>query len=645
MKYFNYLYQLCAAFLTISMVVSCDYLEIVPPEQADLGDATKDKEATLGFLYSCYSGVVNPITDNGLEGGADEWVFPLLWEKDPSKITWDNNSSQPIIDGWRWGSCYRFIGQTHLFLQELPNAKGVTEDEKNEYIAEANFLLAYYHFMLLSLYGPCPITDSYIDQSTPSSEYNGRFHYDYVKEWICKKLDDVAEILPATRSGDEWGRATSVMAKALKARLLVYAASPLWNGSFPYVDWANKNFETPGYGKEIVSRTYDKQKWEDALLACREAIDVAEAAGHKFFSLEDAKALIEQERINLPYVPFKDENDPLTGPEDLEFKQRILLMRYLTATRSNQGNKEIIWGHADQSNFINACLPHRIIENNSGGWQSGWGAGLSPTLNSVIRFYSENGLPIQFDQSFYPESDWYKSAGAVGNSLRADIIKLNTRREPRFYAWIAFDGGDMGTNLYNGQPLQLDLKNSQLHGYNPGLFNRDNNQTGYVMQKYIEPTYRISNSTTTCESKPRPIIRLAELYLNLAECYAALGKNEEAIATLNPIRERAGIPALTIDDLSIMNAMDWVRNERFIELYGEGHRYYDVRRWMIAPEVMGAGVRKGLNAVEKLDPSFEEFNTPVAINQNFKWTDRMYLLPIFVNEVYKNPQMVQSPGY
>lgn len=644
MKYFNYLYKLCAAFLTISLVVSCDYLDIVPPEQADLGDATKDKEATLGFLYSCYSGVINPVRANGLEFGSDEWVYPPLWANNPQRVTCDNDSPSSTIE-WPYGSSYRFIGQSHLFLQQLPNAMGISEEDRIQYTAEVNFLFAYYHFVVLSLYGPCPITDSYVEQSTPPSQYNGRSHYDYVKEWICQKLDEAAEVLPATRSGDEWGRATSVMAKALKARLLVYAASPLWNGSFPYPDWRNKNFETPGYGMELVSHTYDKQKWEDALVACQEAIKAAEAAGHRLFSLSDAQALIEQENISLPYVPFKNENDPLTGAKDLEFKQRVLLMRYLTATRSNQGNKEIIWGHADQGDMIIHSLPHRIIENNTGGWQSGWGGGISPTLNSICRFYTENGMPIQSDKNFYPASEWYQSAGATGNSLREDIIKLNARREPRFYAWIAFDGGDMGSKIYNGAPLQLDLKNSQLHGYNPELFNRDNNQTGYLLQKFIEPTYRVSNSGTTSESKPRPIIRLAELYLNLAECYAALGRDEEALATLTPIRERAGLLALTTDDLSVMSAMEWVRNERFIELYGEGHRYYDVRRWMIAPEMMGAGVRQGLNAVAKKDPSFEEYNVPVTINQNFKWTDRMYLKPVFVNEVYKNPQMVQSPGY
>ena len=96
-----------------------------------------------------------------------------------------------------------------------------------------------------------------------------------------------------------------------------------------------------------------------------------------------------------------------------------------------------------------------------------------------------------------------------------------------------------------------------------------------------------------------------------------------------------------------MSILDWVRAERTVELFGEGHRYYDLRRWMIAPEKLGAGVRKGLDSFEskKENPSFEEFNREVTINQPFSWSNRMYILPILMHEVYSNPQLVQAPGY
>lgn len=627
-----------------SGLTSCDYLDVVPPEQADLADATKDREATLGFLFSCYGGIRNPMNYQSVEAASDEYVMPILWNNGPQRITWDLNTPAAIADGWSWGNnFYRFIGQCHLFLKELPNAKGITEDDRRLWSAEANFLLAYYHMCALTLYGPCPITDSYIDQNTPESKYNGRMHFDYVKDWICQKFDEVCQDgqLPATRTGDEWGRATSVMAKALKARLLVYAASPLFNGSFPYKDWQNTNFETPGYGKELVSTKYDEQKWKTALDACLEAYEAASNAGYKLLGLSDAQSLYQQAGINLPFVPFKSTSGS-TAEKDKEFMERVLLMRYVVTTRYKEGNRETIWGIADQGDIRMGSLPHAVIKNNQGTWKSGY-SGVAPTLNTIERFYTENGLPVDKDSKFYQKSEWFQTAGIAN---RTDIIKLNTRREPRFYAWMAFDGGDYGSRLYGGQPLKLELRNADLHGYNPSSFNRDNCTTGFLSQKFIEPTFAWTASAEESQSKPRPLIRMAELYLNIAECYAALNDVQNTIKWLNPIRERAGVPQLQSSNVDAdMSAMKWVQNERFVELWGEGQRYYDVRRWMIAPEMMGAGVRMGLNAISKTNPTFEEFNTPVEVSQDFKWTNRMYLLPLFENEVYKNPQFVQSPGY
>lgn len=66
---------------------------------------------------------------------------------------------------------------------------------------------------------------------------------------------------------------------------------------------------------------------------------------------------------------------------------------------------------------------------------------------------------------------------------------------------------------------------------------------------------------------------------------------------------------------------------------------------MIAPEVFKSGVREGLNAIEKKDPSMEEFNKRIKVDQPFQWSDRMYLLPIYIDEYYSNPQLVQAPEY
>lgn len=615
-------------------VASCDFLEVVPAEKPTLPDATKDYNATLGFLYSCYAGIQNPVYFSRAEGSADEFAIPELWGYACQNVGYGLYTPSNLIDH-RWGTYYRFIGQCHLFLQELENAKGITDADKIRWIAEAKFLIAYYHFEVLRFYGPCPITDSYIAMDTPNSEYNGRSHYDYVTNWIVDLLDEAAFDLPTTIRDNEWGRATVAIAKSIKARALVYAASPLWNGEFPYPNWTNK-VETPGYGTELVSRTYDRSKWERALTACNEALEAADAEGFELFRDE---TLYSNANISLPYIPGMSSNAEFDA-----FKKKVLLMRYVINAKPTEGNREFVWGlNVGNDQMVIHALPTRVIQQSNGNWYNGY-SGIAPTLNSAEFFYTANGKTPAMDQNFAREDEWFTSGNLTG---REDIIKLNIGREPRFYAWFAFDGGDYGSRIKNGQPLILQLRNDQQQGLNPALFNRDHCSTGYMSQKYLRPdaVVNASGSLSIGGDVPRPLVRMAELYLNLAECQAALG-NTDAIETLNIIRDRAGVPLLQESDItSEMPLIEWVRNERFIELWGEGHRYYDVRRWVQAPKYFAAGVRKALNIEEKQNPSFEEFNKPVQLARPYLWETRMYMAPIFYNEAYKNPQMVQAPGY
>lgn len=627
----------------VCCLTACNYLDVVPPETADLDDTMRDKDDAINFLYSCYAALpYNAACNNlgALEASTDEFVNPLLWERMGQKVSW-NQLSSTYQSNWSpvtlpWGYTYDYLGQCHLFVKILDelNPHGVTIEDKKQWRAEALFLQAYYHFRLLEAYGPIPIIDHYYPQNTGKTDMPGRSHFDYCVDKIVGWLDEAAKDLPATVEFQDLGRATSTICKAIKARLLLYAASPLWNGSFPFPNWKNQNYETPGYGKELVSNTYKPEKWERAQKACEEALQYALNEGKRsLFSLTASENRRSMQQLRLPNIPGVDD----------DFKKKVMQMQYLMSTSEADGNTEVIWGIATNGYTTNIleAVPHWVITKNDG---TPWGGicCMSPLLYGVEHFYTADGK-LPKDDVQLPQENWLKSAGYQG---REDIIQLNTHREPRFYAWISFDGDEYGQKLCDGAPLIVQLRNSLKQGYNPTKFNRDNNVTGYLLKKWAAPdlTFR-KDGGHNLKRIPTPFIRLSELYLNLAECYAALGEEQQALENLNVIRERAGIPTITTKDLKETSLMDWIRNERFVELYGEGHRYYDARRWMIAPQVFKAGVREGLNATTKENPTFEEFNQRIRVDQPFQWDDRMYLVPILANEIYSNPQLVQAPRY
>ena len=358
-------------------MASCNYLDVVPDETADLPDAMKDRASTLGFLHSCYTYFEWFYTvENSFINSTDEYARPLLWADDGQKAAW--NQLSPSSQTAPWNSCYDGIGRCHLFMDQLDksNPTGVTESDKRRWKAEALFCRALYHFMLLESYGPIPLVTEHYNQNLDKKDFPGRSHFDVCVDSIAEWFDRAAFELPPTVQNSELGRATSTACKALKARLLVYAASPLWNGSFPYSNWKNTNFETPGYGKELVSRTYDENKWERALTACNEALDWALTQGNrKLFDLATSTSIRINQGVPLPNIEGVDD----------QFKESVMLMRYLNTTRETDGNKEVIFAIGSGDNYgIYSQITHGVTTYN-GSHVGGWG-GIAVFLNFVERF-------------------------------------------------------------------------------------------------------------------------------------------------------------------------------------------------------------------------------------------------------------------
>lgn len=669
MKIKNIVLSSVAVVALMTGSTSCNYLDIVPPEQPSIDNTMDNYKQALGFLYGCYIGVTQPIkygwsagysSDHGMplpsftlgdfQTTTDEWIMDdIQFNQAPIvRASYSNTlSANQNVNEYK---CYSiWMSNIYLFLQKLdelgvPN--GIVEpDIAKEWRAECKFLKAYYHFCLFRRYGPIAIIDERVPMNADPSQFPGRQHVDYCVKWICDRLDEAAEDLPATRPASETGRATSVICKAVKSRVLLYAASPLFNGEFPYPEWRNK-VETPGYGYELVSNTYDRNKWVLAKQAAEEALQSAinEADRELYYGNDNNESA---DMLSKVFVPVDNVDD--------DFKRAVLRMRNVVRTKELDGNKEFVWSVASDT-YGGGVYAQRIVRNPipktsmaPNGYQWTYCC-IGATLATVLRFGTKDGYQPENDPNFPPESEWYKSAGYrdTNKALRSHIININKNREPRYYAWLSFDGGDYGTLLrYGTEPVPVNMLKSTEQGYSTQAA-RDYCPTGFPVQKWIDTRASITNNATAnFIYKPLPLIRLAELYLNLAECCAELGDNEGALDNVNIIRRRAGAKELTMDMVrtSGKSVLEWVRDERAIEFFDEMQRYFDIRRWCKG-ELIGFGTRKGLNAHVE-NPTFEVFNRPGTVNQGhvYSWGDRMYLYPIDAQELYSNPQFVQSPGY
>ena len=429
-------------------VSSCNYLEVVPIEQPDLDDMMVDSRSTLEYLYSCYGYMQNvanisPLRYNGIEGGADEFVVPQTLNEMSSAAQYNNITpvnAYSLKDHYPWRGLYESIGYCNQFLNSIKTncPEEVTPQERLQYIAEATYLKAYYHFRLMQLFGPIPIMDTFLPSDTPKGDFPGRSHFDYCVNYVIDLCDEALSGLPPSYTAAYYGRATTSACKMLKARVLLLAASPMYNGEFPAKGWKNTNFETPGYGNELVSYTYDSSKWQTALDACLDAIETAEGAGHKLFDMDAIDAIIANYDLPLPLIP---------GSVSDEFKKRVLMLRFQMIAQPDEGNREAIWSMVKANwDMSQASIPHFFMKTNDGITNLGQWSILSPTIYTITHFFTANGVIPEEDNAFPSEDQWYEVA--TGNTN--NVINLCVGREPRFYANLSFNGDQYSSVIANG---------------------------------------------------------------------------------------------------------------------------------------------------------------------------------------------------
>ena len=580
----------------ITSFTACKKYETFPIDQVNINKVFDplDSNGTnaQAYLISIYgillkghnrldgSDYLDAASDDAVSSNAAALKTPtLLSTGDYNSGTFSDALSGPQTDNL-WAYCYGGIRQCNIFINNIwvvpikdvvnSNGKinGIGVSERYILQSEARFLRAWFYFELVRRYGGVPLLGNTVYTVTqnvalPRNSFSDCINF-IVNE--CNAIKDSLLTNPLSSSAN-YGRVTKGAALALKARALLYAASPLFNGG--NIDPSNP---LTGYVGGV-----DVTKWQAAAQAASDVIALGA------FSLDT---------INYGRDVFLTQNNP-----------EVIFV----VLNDNGANIE--------------------KEQAPPGFPAAKGIGeTSPTQDLVNAFPMLNGASI----------------GAAGSGY--DPNNPYSNRDPRLG----------NTILYNGAPwLQTSLQLFQ-GGQNEPNNGQVESLTGYYMHKFMG--YSETTATFQNHNEDWIAFRYAEVLLNYAEAENEYsGADNNVYAALVALRKRAGITAGSnklyglppMGSVSPDSMRNLIHNERRIELAFEEHRFFDIRRWKIAgdgPAVMNQP-RRGVIITTSFGANTY---TPTTVLPNIfpgTFTSKRYLYPIPYDEVAKNPQMKQNPGW
>jgi len=276
------------------------------------------------------------------------------------------------------------------------------------------------------------------------------------------------------------------------------------------------------------------------------------------------------------------------------------------------------------------------------------------TYNFPAGYQSAQGLncPTQNLVDAYDMRDGSTWAEAVAAGTAQDGDDMFQNRDPRLALTVAHNGEAWPKDYYDNNG------NVPLQTYVGGLNGRPTysyaTPTSYYLKKWCNSSTILRSSAANSFYHIWLTFRLGEFYLNYAEClfqYAKAQGNSNAADftnsefTMSPreaaskTRQRVNMPAFKI---GMSNSDFWTRykNERFVELAFEGHRFFDVRRWKEAPQYFTNIV--WMEITKNADDTYSYRR----VNNTRQWDDKMYLFPIPQSEVAKSGGLIeQNPGW
>ena len=616
-----YLYALATTLLL--GVVSCtEYLDRAPDSVIAPDDAYKNFTNFQGFVERMYHLTPDLAKHN--------WVSSFNWGED-EVVTIGNgeylmgfsidrgnyrdyigNGASFLDRSWSpggdrfaksvWGGSWYGIRVANMGLQAIADGKmtDASQEERNLVTGQLYFMRAWFYFQLTQYWGGLP----YIDTVLPSDEplTLPRESYRENAEKMAADFQKAADLLPVNWDDTEVGRRTSgnnalrankIWALSMLGKTYLYAGSPLMaNG-----------INGP--------RTYDAEM-------CKKAAD----------TFGQLLSMVESGQTQYSLVDFEDYSSLF-----YTMQQNWLMPGGTEAiVRSPTYGPDSYWRQ------MNSYQPSPMAE--------GDGIVLAPAANYVNYYGMANGMPLNDPESgFDPTHPWKDRDPRFYNDIIYDGVKVvaGTITDPKDEVW-------RYANLYTGGNYVSDP--------------RTVSRTGYLNYKFIplgankwDNTYGYSYSTHFHLSW----VRLADVYLMYAEAAAqgygspsgkAPNFSKNAVEALNTIRERAGVAGLADKYAGNLEGfMNELRRERAVELAFEGHRFNDLRRWLLLTEYpYNIKTRQHFDRATPLDPKADTkenavLNWDEEVIQTRNLTSKHYWLPINTDDVSMYPEFYQNPGW
>lgn len=580
MKKTNLKYILFTGLLgmtSCSMVVS-------PPDQIASENYWKTENDAYLALNACYAQM--PGMDIWDEMSTDNAHSHKPWEG-PYELIQQNGISTENDLGYSFTDIRIF----NNFLEKVEMVQ-VADALKARMRAEVRFLRAFSYLNLTTKFGKVPLITKTLEYDAPNVERNS---VEEVRKFILDELNDVASILPAKYDGgllQEKGRITKGAAFALRARAALY------------------------FGNDLEAE--------------KSAQAVVDLGVYRLFTVGTLNSAQQKEADEMwQFIDFEEK-----GIDKAKFTKGIF-------------NYEGLWhsANANPSNPEYILTREYMGDDNNNDWtrytyirpsqlKSGYSS-FEPMQDLIDAYWDIDGKTIRQVDSKNREISFASITAKIADLDQSGYLdKIPTmdlkneaylqefrNRDSRLYASILFPfkgwhETDFGTFYYRWDPKWAAT-------------NGNESWTGYSYRKLVS----LTPYQDWASIEDFPTIRYAEVLLTLAESRVKnVGWDQKVRESLNMIRDRVGMPNVPLS-LSPQEALDFIRNERRIELAGEGQRYDDIRRY-------GQEYASKVMTGPTLAP-----NGYIVVNK--QWNNRLMLMPIPQNAIDLNPLLKkdQNQGY